>query len=568
MLQRSRWLRWLIVASCILAQLAILPVAGAASAWERAPGARTTMLASDEEVQTFIAAPQSTYLRAQTAQISVEYQGFTPEAQAAFEYAVQIWESLLNAPFPIRIQAVWEQLPTGALGAAGPNNFFRTQGGPWYPAALAKQIANRDLEPNEPDIIASFNNTGVNWYFGTGQTPANQYSLALVVLHELGHGLGFTDSFDIKSGQGQWGVNGSSFTYDRFVIDADGGALIDTARYGNPSTALAGQLQSGQVFYGGQNTRAANGGNPARLYAPGTYNSGSSIAHFDEDTYPAGTPNSLMTPFGARGESNYNPGPLALAVLRDIGWSISDNPIPSPSPSSSPSPSAGGPQQCFPETGQCISGRFLTQWTNHGGLAINGYPLSGERQEKLEDGKTYLVQWFERVRMEYHPENTAPNDVLLGQFGRAIHPADPPVAEIPGQNFFPQTGHNVPNDFMAYWNANGGLPQFGFPLSEVITETLEDGKQYQVLYFERARFERHPENVAPYNVLLGQFGRRILNGGPAASPSPSPGGNILLQDNFNDPNSGWPTYVHPQGHYDVRYLPGEYRIALAAANYR
>ena len=58
--------------------------------------------------------------------------------------------------------------------------------------------------------------------------------------------------------------------------------------------------------------------------------------------------------------------------------------------------------------------------------------------------------------------------------------------------------------------SNGGLPQFGYPLSEELTETLEDGKPYTVQYFERARFEYHPENPAPYDVLLGQFGRRIV----------------------------------------------------------
>src|SRR3712207_8057465 len=54
-----------------------------------------------------------------------------------------------------------------------------------------------------------------------------------------------------------------------------------------------------------------------------------------------------------------------------------------------------------------------TYWENHGGLAINGYPLTDERREVLEDGKEYTVQWFERVRMEYHPENQPPHDVLL-----------------------------------------------------------------------------------------------------------------------------------------------------------
>jgi hypothetical protein len=203
-------------------------------------------------------------------------------------------------------------------------------------------------------------------------------------------------------------------------------------------------------------------------------------------------------------------------------------------------------EQCFPgKTAFCIQGRFLDYWNAHGGLAINGYPLTGERQEKLEDGNTYTVQWFERVRMEYHPEHAGtPSEVLLGQFGRAIHPADPPVGAQPGMQYFDVTGHNVPGDFIAYWAANGGLPQFGYPLSEVFREKLDDGNTYEVQYFERARFERHPENGPPFNILLGQFGRRILAGLPAA---PDPWGAVVppLSSNYS-------TYNDPQGRFAVR----------------
>ena len=131
------------------------------------------------------------------------------------------------------------------------------------------------------------------------------------------------------------------------------------------------------------------------------------------------------------------------------------------------------------------------------------------------------MQWFERVRLEYHPENLAPNDVLLGQFGRKIHPVDPPVAAKAGLQFFPQTGHNMQLDFFDFWTRNGGVAQFGFPLTEEFTEKLEDGKTYTVQYTERARLERHLENPAPNTIQLGQFGRRLLNSG-AAFPSPSP----------------------------------------------
>ncbi len=164
---------------------------------------------------------------------------------------------------------------------------------------------------------------------------------------------------------------------------------------------------------------------------------------------------------------------------------------------------------CFPETGKCVNPLFLAYWQEHGGLAINGYPISDEIVQDLAIGQPYTVQYFERSRFEYHPENDKGSRVLLGQFGRQIHPADPPVTEQAGARFFPETGHNVSGDFLTYWQANGDLAQFGYPLSEVISEQLEDGNTYQVQYFERARFEAHPENAAPYNVLLGQFGRQI-----------------------------------------------------------
>jgi probable HAF family extracellular repeat protein len=185
-------------------------------------------------------------------------------------------------------------------------------------------------------------------------------------------------------------------------------------------------------------------------------------------------------------------------------------PITSPLPRATPLPPGTAPR-CFAGTVVCMRGLFADYWVAHGGLAVNGYPISGEFTEVLEDGQPYTVQYFERVRMEYHPENGGPYQVLLGQFGRRIHGgADPPVAAQSGSTYFEQTGHNVGPRFLAYWNANGGLAQFGFPITEEFTETLEDGQPYLVQYFERARFEYHPENQPPYDVLLGQFGRAIL----------------------------------------------------------
>jgi hypothetical protein len=185
-------------------------------------------------------------------------------------------------------------------------------------------------------------------------------------------------------------------------------------------------------------------------------------------------------------------------------------------------------QRCFAETLLCTQGRFLDYWEANGGLARNGFPLTPERIETLEDGKAYTVQYFERVRLEYHPENAPPYDVLLGQFGRRVlsesyaeskeyvryREAIAPVGPLAGAQFFPETGHNLGGRFLAYWQANGGLAQFGFPLTEERTDSLLVGRDYQQVqtqYFERARLEYHPENAGtPYEVLLGQFGRQLL----------------------------------------------------------
>jgi micrococcal nuclease len=76
---------------------------------------------------------------------------------------------------------------------------------------------------------------------------------------------------------------------------------------------------------------------------------------------------------------------------------------------------------------------------------------------------------------------------------------------------FPETGKTVCDRFLDYWQQNGGLAQQGFPLTDTFTEiNPTDGKPYLTQYFERARFEYHPENQPPYDVLLGLLGREQL----------------------------------------------------------
>jgi len=186
--------------------------------------------------------------------------------------------------------------------------------------------------------------------------------------------------------------------------------------------------------------------------------------------------------------------------------------------SASPPPLPSDERQCFAETGQCTEGRFLAYWRYNGGLARHGYPLTQERRERLEDGQEYTVQYFERTRLEYHPDNPPPHDIQIGQLGRRFGAPEPPVApstrvgpDVTAEaRFFPETGHNLVR-FLYYWTQQGGVELFGLPLGEERVERLEDGNAYTVQYFERARLEWHPD--APgFRVVVRQFGRHALAG--------------------------------------------------------
>ncbi len=172
--------------------------------------------------------------------------------------------------------------------------------------------------------------------------------------------------------------------------------------------------------------------------------------------------------------------------------------------------------QWFSATGHTLRGPFLEYWTRYGGLAQFGYPLTEEFIESNDpDGKNPLrVQYFERNRFEDHPENAgSPYAVLLGPLGRDFHAADPPVAAPtdPAIRYFPETGHTLQGAFLAYWETHGGLFVHGYPITEPFPEqNPTDGKTYTVQYFERSRFEMHPENAgSPYAVLLGLLGNDL-----------------------------------------------------------
>ena len=190
----------------------------------------------------------------------------------------------------------------------------------------------------------------------------------------------------------------------------------------------------------------------------------------------------------------------------------------------------------FPATAHSLRGDFARFWNANGGLAVFGYPISEEFNETTAEG-TFRVQYFERERLELHPENPASRRILLGRLGdlallrsgrdwRRFERGEPGDPEC---RFFIETGHNVCGLFQEYWESNGladpslegtqaSLQLFGLPLSEAQEEVNSSGDAVVVQWFERARFEYHPELPEEYAVSLGLLGSetgRPVFGGPA-----------------------------------------------------
>ena len=283
-----------------------------------------------EEVKRAIAAKKRSRPGAtESARFVVDYDSNMPEqAKEAFQRAVDIWAALLNSSVQVNVLALWQELGPNVLGSAGPNGYYRDfDGAPvpftYYPVALAEKLSGKDINSVDSyDIVARFSSQQ-NWYYGTTGTPAvNQFDFTSVVLHELCHGLGFVGSLGVQGTQGYYGLGSFQLPviFDAHVLNEDKLNVTDTLIFANPSTALRNELISENLFFDSRNAELANNGERVRLYAPTVFNEGSSIFHLDDKTFPAGTENSLMTSAAGIREINYDPGPITIQIMNEMGW--------------------------------------------------------------------------------------------------------------------------------------------------------------------------------------------------------------------------------------------------------
>jgi len=161
----------------------------------------------------------------------------------------------------------------------------------------------------------------------------------------------------------------------------------------------------------------------------------------------------------------------------------------------------------FSQTGHNVTGEF---WTFYQSVPdadlIFGMPIT--EQFQTSDGSGLSVQYFEKVRFELHPDQPVGQRVVLSDLGTKLYKAGAPSINLttPGA-CRTLNGFGICYEFLTFYDQHGGQARFGNPISG--SEFQPGGRLVQ--YFERARFEWHPELSAGQNVMLADLGGIYFN---------------------------------------------------------
>ncbi len=261
-------------------------------------------------------------------------------AQAAADQ----WAGLVESQVEILVQANWEELEcspdSGVLGFAGPVTLSQDfqnapENGVWYHIALARSLAGpgSPIDTGEPDVTMTLNLSlddgdsgclqGNTWHYGLENSgPAGTVDLLPVILHELAHGLGFTNFVDLETGslfQGDPDVYMSSLRdtqADQDWLDMNDAQRADSAT-NDPNVVWTGPAAT-EAAEEAVTAQEAFSDGFLRVHAPGELAPGSSISHFTADASPP----LLMRP--SLGNLDLTQVDITPALFEDLGWTIND----------------------------------------------------------------------------------------------------------------------------------------------------------------------------------------------------------------------------------------------------
>jgi len=249
---------------------------------------------------------------------------------AATEYALGIWSATLAGTVAVDISVEFKNLGGGnVIGQSfrmqnfnnnnnqAPNSPANT----WYPSSLWNQLIGYDVTSGR-DIKIEMN-TNFNFYFGTTGNPSYyQLDWITVMLHEVTHGLGFYPLcgqdgrfFAVTSPSGNNGI----YTNDPGIFDlqlfqgTNGSCITELTQSQRQALFVSNNLYAGAP---GSNLLAANNNVRVKMYAPSSWQGGSSTSHWDNSV--------IFTTFMKyalnQGWKLHTIGPRKLGILMDMGW--------------------------------------------------------------------------------------------------------------------------------------------------------------------------------------------------------------------------------------------------------
>jgi hypothetical protein len=249
----------------------------------------------------------------------------------ALEAALAAWSKVIQGTVTIKVSASMEEIDDGdddedttVLAVAGPVEFWLRDGHA-VPSSLEWQLKKRRSADGEDADIEVLVNSEADWdYAVNGVAARGKASFVYTLIHEIGHGLGFVDSYDIEIGDY---ANEVPFVYDTFLNRSSNARHRLTDRTGDQAIE---DMQSGDLFFDGPNAVEASRRSirplpMIKLYAPNPYEQGSSISHVDQETY-SDFRTGLMTPIDF-GSGTDKIDTLTLAIMKDLGYTLVPNAV-------------------------------------------------------------------------------------------------------------------------------------------------------------------------------------------------------------------------------------------------
>lgn len=449
------------------------------------------------------------------------------QAREAFEYALSIWETHISSEITIRVSANWVGLPGSTLGSAGPTTLFQIQEGEpntWYSIAQASAILGTDLkqEPNGPqyDIIVNMNSDYGSWYYGTdANTPSGQTDFVTVVLHEIGHGLGFFGGFSVdeENQTAALAYQGDPVIYDVFNTDGFGEYLTDQNAYSDSSSELYNALtgMNEDLFATGEEGMAAFQNLSVPIYSPAEWNPGSSYSHLDLATF-SNTENALMRPSIENAFAMHSPGPVMCGMFADKGWPLAGGCL-----ALLGAQSQVAVNQTEYEFGVTNAGTKLEETFTISNIdtenplvgrievASGGYAFSLDEEvvfmdiepgAELETPISYYPLYAREASGEIrisHNGSNLPSPIIISLEGEALE--EDKVVEL---------NQNYPNPFNATTNIPYTIPQDSYVRLEIYDilgqkiQTLVDENQQRGKYVARLNANEFSSGVYLYRILV------------------------------------------------------------------